>query len=99
MLDLSAIRAGRNPEEGIMNCDYCGSEVETSEVTMTDMGDQVCTPCLIGKPSKRLIMSNELAAKIKDAKNILEEIAGSNKTTDTTSEWLYNLCELLDEVC
>ncbi len=49
--------------------------------------------------TKRMIMSNELAAKIKDAKNILEEIAGSNKTTDATSEWLYNLCELLDEVC
>ena len=49
--------------------------------------------------TKRMIMSNELAAKIKDAKKILEEIAGSNKTTDTTSEWLYNLCELLDEVC
>jgi hypothetical protein len=41
-----------SPEEGIMNCDYCGSEVETSEVTMTDMGDQVCTPCLIGKPAE-----------------------------------------------
>ena len=49
--------------------------------------------------TKRMIMSNELAAKIKDAKNILEEIAGSNNTTDVTSEWLYNLCELLDEVC
>lgn len=33
-----------------MNCDYCGSEVKTSEVTMTDMGDQVCKPCLVGKP-------------------------------------------------
>jgi hypothetical protein len=49
--------------------------------------------------TKRMIMSNELAAKIKDAKNILEEIAGSNQTTDVTAEWLYNLCELLDEVC
>jgi hypothetical protein len=47
----------------------------------------------------RMILSNELAAKIKDAKNVLEEIAGSNQTTDVTAEWLYNLCELLDEVC
>jgi hypothetical protein len=33
-----------------MNCDYCGSEVQKSEATMTDMGDMVCTPCLVGKP-------------------------------------------------
>jgi hypothetical protein len=39
-------------QKKIMNCDYCGNEVETSEVTMTDMGDQVCTPCLIGKPAE-----------------------------------------------
>jgi hypothetical protein len=49
--------------------------------------------------TKRMILSSELAAKIKDAKNILEEIAGSNQTTDVTADWLYNLCELLDEVC
>ena len=99
----------QNPEEGIMNCDYCGTEVQYSEATMTDMGDMVCTPCLIGKPAetvtlnfiptKKLIMSNELASKIKDAKNILKEIGDSCNTTDETAEWLYNLCELLDEVC
>jgi hypothetical protein len=50
-------------------------------------------------PTKRLIMSNELASKIKDAKNILKEIGDSCNTTDETAEWLYNLCELLDEVC
>lgn len=33
-----------------MNCDYCGSKVKKSEVKMTDMGDQVCIPCLIGRP-------------------------------------------------
>ena len=49
--------------------------------------------------TKRMILSNELAAKIKDAKNILEGIADSNNTTDVTADWLYNLCELLDEVC
>jgi hypothetical protein len=49
--------------------------------------------------TKRMIMSNELAAKIKDAKNILEEIADSSNTTDKTADWLYDLCELLDEVC
>ena len=49
--------------------------------------------------TKRMILSSELAVKIKDAKNILEEIAGSNQTTDVTVDWLYNLCELLDEVC
>jgi DNA-binding Xre family transcriptional regulator len=49
--------------------------------------------------SKRMIMSNELASKIKDAKNVLEEIADSNNITDVTAEWLYDLCELLDEVC
>jgi hypothetical protein len=32
-----------------MNCDYCGIELEKSESTMTDMGDQICSPCLIGK--------------------------------------------------
>jgi hypothetical protein len=49
--------------------------------------------------STRMILSNELAAKIKDAKNVLEGIADSNNTTDATAEWLYNICELLDEVC
>jgi DNA-binding Xre family transcriptional regulator len=49
--------------------------------------------------TKRMILSNELAAKIKEAKNVLEGIAGSNQTTDVTADWLYNLCELLDEVC
>jgi hypothetical protein len=99
----------QHPEEGIMNCDYCGIEVQYSEATMTDMGDMVCTPCLIGKPAeivtldfiptKKLIMSNELASKIKDAKNILKEIGDSCNTTEETAEWLYNLCKLLDEVC
>ena len=49
--------------------------------------------------STRMILSNELAAKIKDAKNVLEGIADSSNTTDATAEWLYNICELLDEVC
>lgn len=49
--------------------------------------------------TKRLVMSSELAAKIKQAKNILEGIADSSNTTDVTSEWLYDLCELLHEVC
>jgi hypothetical protein len=33
-----------------MNCDYCGSKVKKSEIKMTDVGDQVCIPCLVGKP-------------------------------------------------
>jgi len=49
--------------------------------------------------TKRFIMSNELATQIKDVKTLLEGIADSSTTTDTTAEWLYNLCELLDEVC
>ena len=49
--------------------------------------------------TKRMILSNELAATIKEAKNVLEGIADSSNTTDVTADWLYNLCELLDEVC
>ena len=49
--------------------------------------------------TKRFIMSTELTTQIKDVKELLEGIAGSSTTTDTTAEWLYNLCELLDEVC
>ena len=52
-----------------MNCDYCGSKVKKSEVKMTDMGDQVCIPCLIGKPVEKQVkgikvtLSNEAITK------------------------------------
>jgi len=49
--------------------------------------------------AKRMILPKELATQISNVKKELEAVAWSNQTTDVTAEWLYNLCELLDEVC
>jgi hypothetical protein len=51
--------------------------------------------------TKRLIFSkeNEVTEAINVVKQKLEYYAYSNDVTDTTSEWLLDLCKLLDEVC
>jgi hypothetical protein len=51
-----------------MNCDYCGSKVKKSEVKMTDMGDQVCIPCLIGRPNQTLSLEDVVAFISKEVK-------------------------------
>jgi hypothetical protein len=53
----------------------------------------------IDMKAKRMILPKELATQISNVKKELEAVAWSNQTTDVTAEWLYNLCELLDEVC
>lgn len=49
--------------------------------------------------TKRLVVSTEMAKQIKDVKNFLEYVSWLQTTTDETAEWLFNICELLDEVC
>ena len=70
-----------------MNCDYCGSEVEKSEATMTDMGDQVCTPCLVGKPIEvvkpAIGMSVSMSIGSDSYHEIIVRITRNGKTIET----------------
>ena len=70
-----------------MNCDYCGSEVKTSEATMTDMGDMVCTPCLVGKPIEvvkpKVGMSVSMSVGSDTYHEIIMRITRNGKTIET----------------
>ena len=46
----------------------------------------------------RMILPKELTDQISSVKEQLDKIAGSNETTNVTADWLYNLCDLLDEL-
>ena len=70
-----------------MNCDYCGSEIQKSEVTMTDMGDMVCTPCLVGKPIEvvkpKVGMSVSMSVGSDTYHEIIVRITRNGKTIET----------------
>ena len=46
----------------------------------------------------RMILPKELTDQISSVKQQLDKIADSNETTNVTADWLYNLCDLLDEL-
>ena len=80
-----------------MNCDYCGIELEKSESTMTDMGDQVCSPCLIGKSPEEGNKLETIKANI--LKAISEEHASAYNfiSSCVTSKSCY-LCEFTSNI-
>jgi hypothetical protein len=63
-LDLSI----ESREESLIACDYCGSKVKKSEVKMTDVMDQVCIPCLIGRPAQTISLEDVVAFISKEVK-------------------------------
>jgi DNA-binding Xre family transcriptional regulator len=48
--------------------------------------------------TSKMILPNELVNQIKSVKKQLETIADSNETTNVTADWLYNLCDNLNEL-
>ncbi len=48
--------------------------------------------------SQRMLLPKQLVAEISSVKEQLEKVADSNETTNITADWLYNLCDLLDEL-
>ena len=46
----------------------------------------------------RMILPKQLTDQISSVKQQLDKIADSNETTTVTADWLYNLCDLLDEL-
>ena len=58
------------------------------------------TVLINGKEYKcqRMLLPKQLTEQISSVKEQLEKVAFSNQTTDVTADWLYNLCDLLDEL-
>lgn len=48
--------------------------------------------------SQRMLLPKQLVAEISSVKEQLEKVADLNETTNITADWLYNLCDLLDEL-
>jgi len=47
---------------------------------------------------QRMLLPKQLTEQISSVKEQLEKVAFSNQTTEVTADWLYNLCDLLDEL-
>ena len=47
---------------------------------------------------QRMLLPKHLTEQISSVKEELEKAAFSNQTTEVTADWLYNLCDLLDEL-
>lgn len=47
---------------------------------------------------RRMLLPKQLVNEINNLREKLEEIAQSNQTTDSTADFLYNICENLNEL-
>jgi hypothetical protein len=46
----------------------------------------------------KMILPKQLVIQINEVKKELERIAFSNSVTDSMSDWLYDLCQNLDDL-